>query len=675
MDKKQAKKRIEELRKQVEYHAKKYYDDDKPEISDFEYDMLMLELRNLEKEFPEFQSKNSLTQKVGGNVKEGFQKVNHEVPLQSLQDVFSIEDVKDYVMKIEQKAEENKIEQVRYVIETKIDGLSAALEYKNGALVRGATRGNGMVGEDVTENLKTVKTIPKKLKEKIDIIVRGEVFIAKEDFEKMNQEREEKEEELFANARNAAAGSLRQLDSTITEKRPLDIYIFNVQKIEGKEFNSHYQELEYLSKLGFNVNPVRIYCKNMDEIEKAIQKIGEEREKLTFGIDGAVVKVDDLKFREILGSTAKTPRWAVAYKYPPEKKETKLKEIICQVGRTGVITPMAILEPVKVAGSTISKTTLHNEDFIKEKELKIGDTVVIQKAGDVIPEIVEVKKEKRTGKEIEFEMPKICPVCGAKAIREEGEAAIRCTGIECPAKLFRNLVHFVSREAMNIDGLGENIIGQLLDKGLIKNIADIYILQLEDIASLKKNGKKFAQNLIDSINKSKENDLYRLITALGIRHVGTKASKLLARKYKNINNIIKAEFEDLSMINDIGPIVANSIREFFSQEQTQDLIQKLKEAEVNMIAKEEENVDQRFEGKTFVLTGTLEGYTRGEATNIIEKFGGKTVTTVSKKTDYVLAGEEAGSKLTKAQNLGVTIISESEFQEMVKVGQAQISHS
>ncbi|MCI8470975.1 MAG: NAD-dependent DNA ligase LigA [Clostridia bacterium] len=665
MDKKQAQKRIEELRKQVEYHAKKYYDDDEPEISDFEYDMLMLELKNLEKEFPEFQSKDSLTQKVGGNVKEGFQKVNHEVPLQSLQDVFSIEDVKDYVIKIEQKAEENNIEQVKYVVETKIDGLSAALEYKNGKFIRGATRGNGMVGEDVTENLKTVKTIPKELKEKIDITVRGEVFIAKEDFEKMNQEREEREEELFANSRNAAAGSLRQLDSTITEKRPLDIYIFNVQKIEGKEFNSHYEELEYLSKVGFNINPVRIYCKNMEEIEKAIQKIGEEREKLTFGIDGAVVKVDDLEFREILGTTAKTPRWAVAYKYPPEKKETKLKEIICQVGRTGVITPMAILEPVKVAGSTISKTTLHNEDFIKEKELKIGDTVVIQKAGDVIPEIVEVKKEKRTGEEIEFEMPRICPVCGAKAVREEGESAIRCTGIECPAKLFRNLVHFVSREAMNIDGLGENIIGQLLDKGLIENIADIYTLQLEDIASLKKNGKKFAQNLMDSINKSKENDLYRLITALGIRHVGTKASKLLARKYKNMDNIMKAELEDLSMINDIGPIVANSIREFFSQEQTQDLIQKLKEAEVNMITKEEENVDQRFEGKTFVLTGTLEAYTRGEATNIIEKFGGKTASTVSKKTDYVLAGEEAGSKLTKAQSLGVTVISEAEFQEMI----------
>lgn len=501
MNKKQAKERIEELRKKTEYYAKKYYDDDKPEISDFEYDMLMVELRNLEKEFPEYQSKESLTQKVGGHVKEGFTKVTHEVPLQSLQDVFSIEEVEDYIKKINEKAEENKIENRTYVVETKIDGLSAALEYKQGKFVRGATRGNGTVGEDVTENLKTVKTIPMELSEKIDITVRGEVFISKEDFEKMNQEREENEEELFANARNAAAGSLRQLDSKITAKRPLDIYIFNVQKIEEKDFNSHFEELEYLDKLGFNVNPVRIPCKNMDEIEKAIQKIGEDREKLTFGIDGAVVKVDDLKFREILGTTAKTPRWAVAYKYPPEKKETKLKEIICQVGRTGVITPMAILEPVKVAGSTISKTTLHNEDFIKEKGLKIGDTVVIQKAGDVIPEIVEVKLEKRTGKEKDFEMPKICPVCGAPAVREEGEAAIRCTGIECPAKLFRNLVHFVSREAMNIDGLGENIIGQLLEKGLISNIADIYTLKFEDIASLKKNGKKFARKFSRSNRK------------------------------------------------------------------------------------------------------------------------------------------------------------------------------
>ena len=666
MNKEQAKKRIEELRKQTEFYAEKYYDEDKPEISDFEYDMLMVELRNLEKEYPEFQSAESLTQKVGGHVKEGFEKVTHEVPLQSLQDVFSLEEVEEFDERIKQKAKENGIKEVMYVVETKIDGLSAALEYKNGKFVRGATRGNGLVGEDVTQNLKTVKTIPKEIKDKIDITVRGEVFISKKDFEKMNEEREANEEELFANARNAAAGSLRQLDSKITEQRPLDIYIFNVQKIEGKEFNSHFEELEYLDKLGFNVNPVRIPCHNIEEVKKAIEKIGEEREKLTFGIDGAVVKVDNLKFREILGTTAKTPRWAVAYKYPPEKKETILKDIVCQVGRTGVITPMAILEPVQVAGSTISKTTLHNEDFIKEKELKIGDTVVIQKAGDVIPEIVEVKKEKRTGKEKDFEMPRQCPVCGAPAIREEGEAAIRCTGIECPAKLFRNLVHFVSREAMNIDGLGENIIQQLLDNHLIENIADIYTLTFEEIASLKKNGKKFAQNLIDSINKSKENDLYRLITALGIRHVGTKASKILAKKYKNLDNLMNAKTEELSEIKDIGEIMANSIENFFSQEQTKDLIAKLKQAEVNMSYIEKEGEDDRFEGKTFVLTGSLENYTRGEAANLIEKYGGKTSSSVSKKTDYVLAGEDAGSKLTKAQNLGVTILTEQEFQSMLE---------
>ncbi len=666
MNKKEAKQRIEDLRKQVEYHAKKYYDDDKPEISDFEYDMLMVELRNLEKEYPEFQSKDSLTQKVGGHVKEGFEKVVHEVPLQSLQDVFSIEEVKDYVEKINEKAEEQNIQDRMYVVETKIDGLSAALEYKNGIFVKGATRGNGLVGEDVTENLKTIKTIPKKLNEDIDIIVRGEVFIGKKDFEKMNKEREENDEELFANARNAAAGSLRQLDSKITSKRPLDIYIFNVQKVEGKEFNSHFEELEYLAGLGFNVNPVRIPCKNMQEIQSAINKIGEDREKLTFGIDGAVVKVDDLKFREILGTTAKTPRWAVAYKYPPETKETKLKDIVCQVGRTGVITPMAILEPVVVAGSKISKTTLHNEDFIKEKDLKIGDIVVIQKAGDVIPEIVRAVKEKRTGKEKDFEMPKVCPVCGAEAVREEGESAIRCTGIECPAKLFRNLVHFVSREAMNIDGLGESIIKQLLDKNLIKNVADIYTLKFEDIASLKKNGQKFAQNLVDSINRSKSNDLSRLITAFGIRHVGNKASKILAQRYKKMDNLMNATAEELALIDDIGPIVANSIREFFLQEQTIDLIQRLKQAGVNMEHQEEEIVENRFDGKTFVLTGSLDNYSRTEAANIIEKYGGKVSSSVSKKTDYVLAGQEAGSKLEKAESLGIRILTEDEFEKMIK---------
>ncbi|OKZ78531.1 MAG: DNA ligase (NAD(+)) LigA [Clostridium sp. 27_14] len=666
MNKQQAKERIKELREKTEYYAKKYYDDDNPEISDFEYDMLMVELRNLEKEYPELITKESLTQKVGGHVKEGFEKVTHEVPLQSLQDVFSLEDVEDFDIRMHQKAKENGIEEVKYVVETKIDGLSAALEYKDGILVRGATRGNGLVGEDVTKNLKTVKTIPHKIDEKINITVRGEVFISKKDFEEMNQERQENDEELFANARNAAAGSLRQLDSKITAKRPLDIYIFNVQKIEGKEFNSHYEELEYLEKLGFNVNPVRIPCTNIEEVKKAIQKIGEMREELTFGIDGAVIKIDNLKFREILGTTVKVPRWAVAYKYPPETKETILKDIVCQVGRTGVITPMAILEPVKVAGSTISKTTLHNEDFIKEKDLKIGDTVVIQKAGDVIPEISKVVKEKRTGKEKDFEMPRVCPVCGAEAIREEGEAAVRCTGIECPAKLFRNLVHFVSREAMNIDGLGENIIQQLLEKHLIENIADIYSLSFEEIASLKKNGKKFAQNLKNSIENSKQNDLYRLITALGIRHVGGKASKLLAKKYKTLQALAEAKFEELQEMNDIGEVMANSIVEFFAQEQTKDLLKRLEDAGINTKAIEEETTDNRFEGQTFVLTGSLQKFTRKEAEDLIEKFGGKTSSSVSKKTNYVLAGEDAGSKLTKAQSLGVNIISEEEFENLIK---------
>ena len=666
MDKKQAEKRIKELRNTVEYHAKKYYDEDKPEITDFEYDMMMLELRTLESQYPELITKTSLTQKVGGTVKEGFKKVEHEVPLQSLQDVFNFDEIEAFDERVKKQAKENGIENPKYVVETKIDGLSAALEYVEGKFVRGATRGNGLIGEDVTENLKTVKTIPQELSEKINITVRGEVFISKKDFEKMNQEREENEEELFANARNAAAGSLRQLDSNITKKRPLDIYIFNVQKIEGKEFYSHFEELEFLRKLGFNVNPVRIYCNNIEEIKNAINKIGEDRENLTFGIDGAVVKVDNLKLREIMGTTSKVPKWAIAYKYPPERKETTLKDIVCQVGRTGVITPMAILEPVKVAGSTISKTTLHNEDFIKEKGLKIGDRVIIQKAGDVIPEIVEAVISKRTGNEKDFEMPKTCPVCGAEAVREEGEAAIRCTGIECPAKLYRNLVHFVSREAMNIDGLGENIIGVLLEKKMIANIADIYDLKFEDIASLKKNGKKFAQNLIDSINASKENDLYRLITALGIRHVGVKAAKILAKRYSNMNNLEQASVESLSEVEEIGPIVANSIKEFFEQEQTKDLLIRLKNAGINMQRLKEDNEDDRFAGKTFVLTGTLEKYSREEATNIIEKFGGKTSGSVSKKTSYLLAGEDAGSKLTKAQNLGVQIITETEFDEMSK---------
>ena len=668
MNKKEANEEIINLRKQLEIWANKYYDEDNPVVSDYEYDMTMNRLKKLEKEFPELVTKDSLTQKVGGHVKDGFTKVEHEVPLQSLQDIFSFEELEEFKERVYKAAEENGIKEkdVKFVVETKIDGLSAALEYKNGKFIRGATRGNGLVGEDVTENLKTIKSIPKELAEPINIIVRGEVFIGKKEFEKMNEEQELNEEKTFANARNAAAGSLRQLDSRITKKRPLDIYIFNVQKIEGKEFNSHFEELNYLKKLGFNVNPVLVQCNNIPEAIEAIKNIGDEREDLTFGIDGAVIKVDNLNLREIMGSTSKVPRWAIAYKYPPESKETKLTNIICQVGRTGAITPMAILEPVKVAGSVISKTTLHNEDFIKEKDIRIGDTIVVQKAGDVIPEILEVKKEKRDGSEQIFEMPKFCPVCGAPVIREEGEAVSRCIGIECPAKLLRNIIHFVSRECMNIDGLGDKIIEQLISKELISNIADIYYLTLEDIASLKKNGQKFAQNLIDAINNSKNNELYRLIAALGIRHIGVKAAKTLAKKYRSMDNLMEATLEDLRMVEDIGEISAKSIYDFFKQEQTIDLINRLKEANVNMIEVEEEGIDDRFKGLTFVLTGTLSKFTRKEASDLIEKFGGKTSSSVSKKTNYLLAGEDAGSKLTKAQSLGVEIISEEQFENMIK---------
>lgn len=665
MTKKQAKSRIDELRKLTDYYAQKYYDDDDPEISDFEYDMLMLELRNLENQFPEFISKDSLTQHVGGHVKEGFEKVEHEVPLQSLLDIFNFDDLRAFDERVSKVAEENNIP-LKYVVETKIDGLSVSLEYKNGELIRGATRGNGLVGEDITENLKTIKHIPKKLNEKVDIIVRGEVFISKDGFEKMNEEREILDEPLFANARNAAAGSLRQLDSKETAKRPLDIYIFNVQKSDTITFKSHYDSLIYMEKLGFNVNPVRILCNTIDEAIDAINKIGDDREKLSFGIDGAVIKVDDLKLREILGTNFKTPKWAIAYKYPPEQKETLLKDIICQVGRTGAITPMAILEPVKLAGSTISKTTLHNEDFIKEKDLMIGDTVIIQKAGDVIPEVVGVVKEKRNGSEKCFSMPTKCPVCGADAIREEGEAVLRCIGIECQAKLFRSIWHFASREAMNIKGLGYSIIEELLNRGLIKNIPDLYLLTLDDIKTLKKDGRKFAQNLIDAINISKQNDLYRLINALGIRHVGVKGAKSLTKKFHTMDEIMNASYEDLLEVDDTGEITAKAIYEFFRQEQTKDLIQKLKNAGVNMSAEVEESVDNRFDGMTFVLTGALDNYTRDEAGAIIEKYGGKVSGSVSKKTSYVLAGEDAGSKLDKANQLGIQIISEVDFEEMIK---------
>ena len=664
MDKDSAKARVEELVPLLKYYTQMYFDD-KQVVSDYEYDMLMRELKKIEAEYPDLIRKDSPTQKVGASIKKGFEKVTHEVPLQSLQDVFSFEEVREFDERMKKLAEENNIE-LDYVVETKIDGLSAALEYKNGEFVKGATRGDGLVGEDVTENLKTVKSIPKKLKEPIDITVRGEVFIGKEEFEKLNSDRLMDEEEGFANARNAAAGSLRQLDSKITAKRPLDIYIFNVQKSDNIKFKTHYESLLYLEKIGFNVNPVKILCKNIDEAIEAIKKIGENREKISFGIDGAVVKVNNLELREKAGTTYKVPKWAVAYKYPPERKETTLREITCQVGRTGAITPMAILDPVVVAGSKISKTTLHNEDYIKEKDIRVGDIVVIQKAGDVIPEVVDVVKEKRTGNEKIFEMPKVCPVCGAQTIREEGESAWYCNGVECPAKLYRGIIHFASRDAMDITGLGEAIIDELIKRKLINNIADIYKLTFDDIASLKKNGKKFAQNLINAIEESKTRDLYRLINALGIRHVGIKLAKSLTRTYKSMDKLMEASLESLCEKDDIGLIIAESIYNFFREEQTIDLINRLKSYGVNMEAQNDEESDGRFSGMTFVLTGSLEKYSRDEASEIIEKYGGKTSSNVSKKTNYVLAGEAAGSKLTKAQNLGITIISESDFEEMIK---------
>ncbi len=660
---KNTKERINELRELTQYHANKYYDQDSPEISDFEYDMLMLELRKLEKENPELIDSNSLTQKIGGNVKEGFKQIEHEVPLQSLLDVFDFEELNQFDERVKKQIINNS--SINYVVETKIDGLSVSLEYKNGEFIRGATRGNGLIGEDITENLKTIKNIPHKLTENVDIIVRGEVFIGELDFEKLNEKREILGEPLFANPRNAAAGSLRQLDSKITAQRPLDIYIFNVQKLENNKFKSHYEQLIYLEKLGFNVNPIKILCNNIDDAITAITKIGDERGKLSFGIDGAVIKIDDLEIREELGTTFKTPRWAIAYKYPPEQKETILNDIICQVGRTGAITPMAILEPVRLAGSVISKTTLHNSDFVKEKELKIGDHVIIQKAGDVIPELVGVVKEKRTGKEKEFNMPTFCPVCGAPAIREDGESVTRCTGIECSAKALRSIVHFASKTGMDIEGLGYSVIEQLIDNNLIKTISDIYYINLEQVASLKKNGKKFAQNLISAIEKSKKNDLYKLITGLGIRHVGVKLAKTLSKEYKNIENLINTSYEELSQCRDVGQITAKSIYEFFRQAQTIDLINKLKNAGVNL-DNLSQNSDNRFEGNTFVLTGTLEKYTRDEATDIIEKMGGKTSGSVSKNTTYLLAGEDAGSKLTKARSLGVTIIGEIDFEKMIQ---------
>jgi len=659
-------KRIIELREIINYHNHKYYVEDNPEISDFEYDALYKELEKLESERPDLITPDSPTQRVGGKPLEGFEKVIHTVQMQSLTDVFSEEEI----VAFHQRVKEAVGNEVEYVVEKKIDGLSVSLEYENGRFVRGSTRGDGIIGENVTLNLKTIKSIPLVLKKEVPFLeVRGEVFMHKKDFLKLNEEQEEMELPQFANPRNAAAGSLRQLNPRITAGRKLDIFVFNIQRIEGKTFLTHSESLEFLKELGFKTSPGYRVCKSIEEVMDEVRRIGEMRGELSYEIDGAVIKVNSLRQREILGSTIKTPRWAVAYKYPAERKQTLLKDIWVNVGRTGVLTPNAVLEPVRLAGTTVSRATLHNMDYIMEKDIRIGDTVVVQKAGDIIPEVLEVVFEKRTGNEREFIMPDRCPECGSEVVREEGEVAYRCIGIECPAQLRRSIEHFASRDAMNIDGLGPAIIEALLDNDFIRGVADLYYLyqRKDDLIKMERMGEKSVDNLLNSIERSKSNNIDRLIYGFGIRHIGLRAAQLLSSNFASVDEIMGAQVDDIVKIPEFGEKMAQSVVAFFKQEQTLDTIEKLRKAGVNLNSHGKKPLkDNRFEGLTFVLTGTLPSYTRSEASAIIESFGGKTSGSVSKKTDYVLAGDEAGSKLDKAIKLGVKVINEEEFKKMIE---------
>ncbi len=657
------KKRIEELTALLNQYAHEYYVLDNPSVTDYEYDMLLRELAGLELAHPEFALDNSPTKRVGGKVLSGFEEVVHTVPMESLQDAFSKEELVEFDKRVHNVLGMD----VAYNIEPKIDGLSVSLEYENGAFVRGSTRGDGHVGEDVTENLKTIGAIPMQLKENVAYLeVRGEVFMPKKVFASLNEKRALDGESTFANPRNAAAGSLRQLDSKITATRKLDIYVFNIQRAEGLSYKTHSESLDILRRLGFKAVDKCV----VGDIESAwaeIEKIGARRAEFAHDIDGAVIKLDNIADRGLLGSTSKAPKWAIAYKYPPEQKETKIKDIVIQVGRTGVLTPTAELEDVFISGSTVARATLHNLDNIRQKDIRIGDTVVLQKAGDIIPEIVKSIPERRDGTERIFEMPAMCPVCGSEVVREEGEAAHRCMGMDCPAQLARHIIHFVSRDAMNIDGLGESIVEQMLGRGLIKSAADLYYIKAQEIAKMDKLGEKSADNLILAIENSKKNDLSRLIYALGIRHIGEKAGKVLAARFETLDNLISATEEELTSVEDIGMIMAKSIRRFFEEEKNLEAIEKLRAAGVNFTAAKQEISDARFAGKTFVLTGTLPTYKRDEAKAIIESMGGNVSGSVSKKTDFVLAGEEAGSKLDKAHALGVTVIDETAFKEMAGI--------
>ncbi len=648
-------KEMRELEKKLEYHSKKYYVDDAPEISDFDYDEMFYRLVALEEAHPELASANSPTKRVGGAVLEKFEKVEHKVRMGSLRDVFSLDELSDFIDKTPANG---------YSVECKIDGLSVSLTYDGGELTVGSTRGDGTVGENVTENLKTIPTIPLRIDYSGHLEVRGEVYMPKDSFEALNKQRESDGETLFANPRNAAAGSLRQLDSSVAAKRKLDIFIFNIQACDT-EFKTHAQGLEFLKKLGFTVIYDFSVMSSYSEIADKIKDIGENRASLPFDIDGVVIKVNDIAEREEYGDTGSVPKWAVAYKFPPEEKETVLSDICVNVGRTGVITPYAILRPVRLAGTSVSRATLHNYDFITEKDIRIGDTVVVRKAGDIIPEIVKVNTAKRISGTEKFKMPKSCPSCGEPIYREEDEAAYYCTNSACPAQLLRNLSHFVSRDAMNIEGLGEAQLASMVENGLVNSPADLYSLKKDDIAALERMGEKSAQNTLNAIENSKSSGLDRLIYALGIRQIGEKASKLLAAHFGDIDALFTATSDELCKINDIGEISAANIVNYFSHPQTRDLIDALKAAGVKTLY-ERNIIDNRFAGMTFVLTGTLPTLKRDEASSIIERFGGKTSGSVSKKTNYVLAGSDAGSKLQKATELGIKIIDEDVFREMTK---------
>lgn len=638
----------------------RYYVLDDPQMQDFEYDRLLRELEELEAEYPEFAREDSPTKRVGGAALSKFEKVNHPVPLMSLQDVFSMEELDDFLTKIQQSQPE-----VAFTVEPKVDGLSVALEYENGVFIRGATRGDGIVGEDVTENLKTIKSIPMRLENAPSrLIVRGEVFMPKKSFEQLNQRQEEEGKPLFANPRNAAAGSLRQLDPKIAAKRGLDILIFNVQLADGVTFATHTESLEYLKDLKFKVVPYALLG-DVEAIHRQVDAINDSRGELTCDIDGAVIKVNDLAARELLGATAKFPRWAAAYKYPPEIKTTVVEDIVVQVGRTGVLTPKAVVKPVRLAGTTVTNATLHNQDFISQRDIRIGDTVRIRKAGEIIPEILDVDFTKRPEGAEPYFLPAKCPICGASTQRDEDGAFLRCTGVECPAQLSRNIAHFVSRDAMDIDGLGSAIVESLIEKGLLKSPADIYELTLEDLKSLWQKGDTAAKKLLGSIENSKQQDLSRLIFALGIRQVGAKTGKVLAAQFGTMEKLMYATAEELTQVQDVGSITAFSIAQWFQMDQSQNMIEKLKNAGVNMTC-HIQPTDDRFAGKTFVLTGALTKFTRDEATEKIELLGGKASGSVSKKTSYVVVGENAGSKERKARELGIPILTEEEFLEMIQ---------